>query len=238
MTANIILDDVSVSFPIYNSSSRSLKKRMISVATGGRIAADAGRKVMIESLSHVNLSFYPGDRVALVGHNGAGKSTLLRVLSGVYVPTFGQVHINGEVTSLLDISVGMDSESTGWENIMLRGILLGHTPEVIREKMDEIAEFSELGEYLDMPMRTYSSGMNLRLAFSIVTAFHTDIILMDEWLSVGDASFNQKASQRLDELVARSSVLVLATHDQELVKRLCNKVVELEHGVVKSVRAL
>jgi len=235
MSVSIILKDVSVAFPIYNSSNRSLKKKIISAATGGKIAGDASNKVLIKSLNNINLSFKKGDRVGLLGHNGAGKSTLLRVLSGVYVPSSGTLDVQGRIVSLLDISVGMDGEFTGFENIMLRGILLGLSPQQIAEKIDEIAEFSELGEYLNMPMRTYSSGMNLRLAFSIITSFPADIILMDEWLSVGDADFNQKASKRLEEMLEKSSILVIATHDKGIVDRLCNKVITLEHGEIKNI---
>ena len=235
MSAYISLKDVSVSFPIYNSSNRSFKKRVLNMATGGRIATDSGKKVTINSLNHINLELTNGDRVGLIGHNGAGKSTLLRVLSGVYVPSSGKIKSQGKIVSLLDISVGMDGESTGYENIMLRGILLGLSPQEVTQKIDEIAEFSELGDYLNMPMRTYSSGMNLRLAFSIITTFPADIILMDEWLSVGDARFNKKASERLDEMVAQSSILVIASHDDALVNRLCNKVITLEHGEIQHI---
>lgn len=238
MSSYIKLKDVSVIFPIYNASNRSLKKRVINMATGGKIATDSGKKVMINSLTNINLELKKGDRVGLTGHNGAGKSTLLRVLSGVYVPSRGTIESNGKIVSLLDISVGMDGESTGYENIMLRGVLLGYSSEQIAEKIDEIAEFSELGDYLNMPMRTYSSGMNLRLAFSIITAFPADIILMDEWLSVGDAGFNKKASERLEEMVKESSILVLASHDEALVKRLCNKIITLEHGQIKEIEEI
>lgn len=238
MTSYIKLNDVSVIFPIYNASNRSLKKRVINMATGGKIATDSGKKVTIKSLTNINLELKKGDRIGLTGHNGAGKSTLLRVLSGVYVPSVGTIELKGKIVSLLDISVGMDGESTGYENIMLRGILLGFSSEQIAQKIDEIAEFSELGDYLNMPMRTYSSGMNLRLAFSIITAFPADIILMDEWLSVGDARFNKKASERLEEMVKDSSILVLASHDDALVKRLCNKVITLEHGQIKEIEEI
>lgn len=238
MNSYIKLNNVSVIFPIYNASNRSLKKRVINIATGGKIATDSGKKVTIKSLTNINLELKKGDRIGLTGHNGAGKSTLLRVLSGVYVPSVGTIELKGKIVSLLDISVGMDGESTGYENIMLRGILLGFSSEQIAQKIDEIAEFSELGDYLNMPMRTYSSGMNLRLAFSIITAFPADIILMDEWLSVGDARFNKKASERLEAMVKGSSILVLASHDDALVKRLCNKVITLEHGQIKEIEEI
>ncbi|WP_084493538.1 ABC transporter ATP-binding protein [Brackiella oedipodis] len=236
MTVKIDLQNVSVEFPIYNSSNRSIKNKLINMATGGRIASSAGNKVLIKSLNGINLNLKKGDRVGLYGHNGAGKSTLLRVMSGAYSPSGGEVDIEGRVVSLLDINVGMDGEFTGFENIMLRGVLLGYSPSQIAPRVNEIAEFSELGEYLNMPIRTYSSGMNLRLAFSIVTSFDADIILMDEWLSVGDESFKKKAADRLKNMVDRSSILVIADHDIDKIYDTCNKVIFLEHGEIKSIQ--
>lgn len=230
MSVHIRAQDLSVEFPIYNASHRSLKKALISATTGGRIASDASQRVTVRALDGLNLDIKPGDRVGLLGHNGAGKTTLLRVLSGVYAPSSGSLSVQGRVVALTDISLGIDSESTGFENIVLRGVIMGLSPKEIADKMDEIAEFSELGEYLNMPVRTYSSGMQLRLAFSVSTSMTADIVLMDEWLSVGDASFNAKASQRLESLVAQSSILVIASHDRSTIERLCNRTLMLEHG--------
>lgn len=234
MPASITATDLSIDFPIFNASHRSLKKKVLNATTGGRIAGDAGQRVSIRALESLNFDLRPGDRVGLVGHNGAGKTTLLRVLSGVYPPSSGKLEVQGRIASLTDISVGIDGEATGFENIYLRGIVMGMTPKEINEKMDEIAEFSELGDYLNMPVRTYSSGMQLRLAFAVSTSVQADIILMDEWLSVGDARFAKKASERLDFMVAHSSILVIASHQEDILERLCNRRITMEHGKLVS----
>lgn len=228
--AYIHAKDLIVEFPIYNASHRSLKKSILNRTTGGRIASDAARSVMIRAIDGLSLDIVPGDRVGLMGHNGAGKTTLLRVLSGVYVPSAGELEVEGKIVSLLDLSVGMEPEATGFENILLRGITMGLTPHEIENHIDEISEFSELGDYLNMPVRTYSSGMQLRLAFSVSTCVSADIILMDEWLSVGDASFNEKATRRLDAMVEQSSILVIASHAPDVLNRICNRKLLLSHG--------
>jgi len=234
MSALIKASQLGVEFPVFNASHRSLKKRVLNATTGGRIASDAGTKVSVRALDGLNFEFRPGDRVGLVGHNGAGKTTLLRVLSGVYPPSRGSLEVEGRIASLTDISVGIDGEATGFENIFLRGVVMGMSQREINEKMDEIAEFSELGDYLNMPVRTYSSGMQLRLAFSVSTSIQADIILMDEWLSVGDASFNEKASKRLQDMVENSSILIMASHSEDTIKRLCNRRISMGHGKIIS----
>ncbi|KWH26278.1 ABC transporter ATP-binding protein [Burkholderia multivorans] len=234
-SVHIHAENITVEFPVFNASHRSLKKTVLRATTGGRVAHDAGKHVVVRAVSDASFRFNPGDRVALVGHNGAGKTTLLRVLSGVYAPVAGKLDVQGRIGSLLDMSLGMDPEATGYENIFLRGVVMGLRPSEIEEKIDEIAEFSELGDYLNMPTRTYSSGMALRLAFAVSTAVHPDILLMDEWLSVGDESFNKKASNRLNSLVERSSILVMASHSPELVRKVCNRKIILEKGVLTEV---
>ncbi|MDR8051208.1 ABC transporter ATP-binding protein [Burkholderia cenocepacia] len=231
-SAYIRADGVTVEFPVFNASHRSLKKAMLRATTGGKVAKDAGNHVIVRAVNNATFEFRPGDRVGLVGHNGAGKTTLLRVLSGVYAPVAGKLTVNGRIGSLLDMSLGMDPEATGYENIFLRGVVMGLKPREIEEKIDEIAEFSELGDYLNMPTRTYSSGMSLRLAFATSTCICPDILLMDEWLSVGDESFNRKASARLKSLVENSSILVLASHSPDLVSKVCNRKIALEKGVL------
>jgi lipopolysaccharide transport system ATP-binding protein len=203
------------------------------VATGGRLDADPNGKVIVRALSDVSLELQDGDRIGLVGHNGAGKSTLLRVLSGVFVPTGGTAIIEGSVGSLIDVSLGINPEASGRENIFLRGALLGLSKAEVKEKFEEIVEFSELGEFIEMPMRTYSSGMQLRLAFAVSTIVRPEILLMDEWLSVGDEGFKAKASERLTTVVDASKILVLASHSRELLEKVTNKVLWLEHGEVK-----
>ena len=174
-----------------------------------------------------------GDRVGLLGHNGAGKSTLLRLLSGVYEPSSGSARIKGEIGSLIDISLGIDPEATGRENIYLRGGLLGMTRSEIAAQIDDIIEFSELGDFVDMPLRTYSTGMHLRLAFAVSTVVRPEILLMDEWLSVGDEGFKHKAEARVTELVQSTNILVIASHSRELVLHICNRVIWLEHGKIR-----
>ena len=231
--ASIEFKNVSVDFPIYNASARSLKKRLFQVATGGQLGADQQGRVVVRALDDVSFKFSDGDRVGLLGHNGAGKSTLLRLLCGVYEPSTGTALINGEIGSLIDISLGIDPEATGRENIYLRGGLLGMTPREIASHLDEIIEFSELGDFIDMPLRTYSTGMHLRLAFSVSTIVRPEIILMDEWLSVGDESFKHKAEQRMSELVRSTNILVIASHSSELISKTCNRVIWLEHGKIR-----
>ena len=233
--AHIEFRDVSIDFPIYNASGRSLKKRLMQVATGGQLGADEQGRVVVRALENLNFLIDDGDRVALVGHNGAGKSTLLRLLSGVYRPSSGVASVEGEVGSLIDISLGIDPEASGRENIFFRGALLGMTKAQIKEQLDSIIEFSELGDFIDMPVRTYSTGMHLRLAFAVSTVVRPNILLMDEWLSVGDEGFKQKAEVRLRELVQATNILVIASHSRELITATCNRAIWLEHGKIRMV---
>ena len=227
--------DVIVDFPIYTGTgNRSFKKVLMNAATGGAFAKDAGENIVVRALDKVSFSFNEGDRVGLIGHNGSGKSTLLRVLGGIYEPISGDLEINGRVTSMLSITLGMELEATGLENIYLRGTIMGLRLKQLDKLVDEIAEFSGIGDYLQLPMRTYSSGMQMRLAFAISTCVDADIILMDEWLSVGDAEFIEKAQQRMNGLVSNARIVVIASHDPELIKAECNKVIKLEHGKIVS----
>lgn len=234
MNSLISARNLSVEFPIYDNSHRSLKKKVLNLTTGGRIGSDAGKHPIVRALDSLNFEFGHGDRIGLVGHNGSGKTTLLRVLSGVYAPVRGQLTVRGKIASLLDVSMGLDPDATGFENIYLRGIMDGIKPALIRSKIDEIADFTDLGEYLNLPVRTYSSGMMLRLAFAISTSVEADILIMDEWLSVGDAEFSAKAATRLDTLVGNAAILVIASHDPALIARICTRKIHLEHGRVLS----
>lgn len=231
--ASIEFNDVAVEFPIYNASGRSLKKRLLQVATGGQLGADPSGRVVVRALEGLTFTLNDGDRVGLLGHNGAGKSTLLRLLSGVYAPSRGNVRIQGEIGSLIDISLGIDPEATGRENVHVRGALLGMSKAELNGQMDAIIAFSELGDFIDMPVRTYSSGMHLRLAFAVSTVMRPEILLMDEWLAVGDQGFKHKAETRLTELVQSTNILVLASHSHELVLHTCNRVLWLEHGKIR-----
>ena len=223
-------EKICVDYPIFNAPHRSLKKNLLRVATGGRISREAGKGVTVRALDGIDLDIREGDRVGLTGHNGSGKSTLLRVLAGVYEPTEGSLDVQGRVASLLDISIGMDFEASGLENIFLRGLLLGLSKTEVEKKLEEITSFSELGEYIDMPVRTYSSGMVMRLAFSIATSIEADILLMDEWLSVGDADFVKKAEDRMRSLVYRTPILVMASHSKEILQDVCTRVMRLDSG--------
>lgn len=229
----IRLNDVSVEFPIYNSSSRSLKNRVLSVATGGKIERRTDGLVIIRGLDNVSLTLHEGERVGLIGHNGSGKTTLLRVLSGIYTPTQGSAVVSGDCVSLINISLGIDPDATGRENIRLRSAIMGMDPRKMADKFDEIAEFSGLGDFLDMPFRTYSSGMQLRLAFATSTAVRPEILIMDEWLSTGDENFKERANQRMQELVESTKILVLASHSPDLLRKNCNRIIWLEHGRVR-----
>lgn len=223
-------ENIVVDFPIYNASHRSLKTAVLRATTGGRIGHDSGNRVIVRALDHVSFEIREGDRVGLMGPNGSGKTTLLRVLSGIYEPQGGRLEVQGHAATLLDLSLGIDPEATGYENIVLRGIMAGLHPRAIKARVNEIAEFTELGDYLEMPVRTYSSGMQVRLAFAVATSVEADILLMDEWLSVGDAEFSQRATERLEELVNRTPILVLASHDPSMVERTCNRLFKFKHG--------
>ena len=228
--AFIRLHDISVEFPIYTGSSRSLKKMLLNTTTQGNIARDARDRVAVHALSDLNLRIEHGDRLALIGANGAGKSTLLRVLAGIYEPTGGRVHAQGRISALLTASVGLNFDLTGRENILMRGMYMDVHPRDMRQHIEEIAEFTELGYYIDMPVRTYSAGMVIRLCFAVATSMHPEILLMDEWLAAGDAAFLTKARQRMEDFVSGTSILVLASHSLPLLEEWCNRAVLLDHG--------
>ena len=231
--ANISLINVGLDIPIYSPGIRSLKKKILQGITGGNLYQGDQGPVVVRALQNINLELKHGDRVGLLGHNGAGKSTLLRVLSSIYKPTNGQVSINGHVASLIDVSLGIDSEATGRENIFIRAALLGLSKKQINEQLEEIIEFTELGNFIDMPVRTYSSGMHLRLAFSVSTVIKPEILIMDEWLSVGDEKFNRKAESRIQKMIEQTSLLIVTSHSKQLLLKTCNRIIWLEHGCIK-----
>ena len=223
-----------VDFPIFDAKSRSLKKAMLSTA-GGSIGKNDQNVVMVEALKDINLHLREGDRVGLVGHNGAGKTTLLRLLSGIYEPTRGAADVRGRVAPVFDLGVGMDPEVSGYDNIIIRGLFLGQTIKQMKAKMDEIAEFSELGDYLSMPLRTYSTGMRVRLALGVVTSIEPEILLLDEGIGAVDAAFMAKARVRLQDLVKRSGILVFASHSNDFLAQLCDTALWIDHGQIRSV---
>jgi ABC-2 type transport system ATP-binding protein len=223
-----------VDFPIFDAKTRSLKKAVLGTVgrAGGKIGTDAGVPV-VEALRDITLSLRHGDRVGLIGHNGAGKSTLLRLMSGIYEPTRGTSQIAGKVAPVFDLGVGMDPEISGYENIIIRGLFLGMTRKQMEARTDEIAEFTELGDYLSMPLRTYSTGMRVRLALGVVTSIDPEILLLDEGIGAVDAAFLERARDRLTALVERSGILVFASHSDEFLVQLCTSAMWLDRGEIR-----
>jgi len=231
--ALIKVEDLSLELPIYGIHSRSLKKTLVSMGVGSRLTRHAGNQIRVHALNNLSFSLRDGDRLALVGHNGAGKTTLLRVLAGVFEPTVGTITVEGRTAPLFDITLGMNMDATGYENIHLRGLLLGLRPAEIAARTTEIAAFTDLGDYLSMPVRTYSSGMLLRLGLAVATAIQPEVLLMDEWIAAVDAEFLLKAERRIHDVVERSSIIVLASHNLHLLRRMCNKMLILDHGSIR-----
>lgn len=229
---SVVLQDVSIRFPILHTGHRSLKKSLVASATGGAILQDARSAIVVEALKGVSVSFENGDRIGLVGGNGSGKSTLLRTIAGIYEPDAGKISVAGNVMPLLDLGLGFDNDLTGRENIRLRGMYLGIKPSKANSLVPEIAAFSELGDYIDLPVRTYSSGMMMRLSLGVATALEPDILLMDEWLMAGDAQFMEKARARLAGFVERARIMVLASHSEQIIREWCNKALLLRAGSV------
>jgi lipopolysaccharide transport system ATP-binding protein len=229
--AHIKLDKIDVDFTIYQAAARSWRRTLFRAAVGGLInTSEESGRIVVRALQGIDLDLQNGCRLALLGHNGAGKTTLLRALAGIYHPTAGSISAEGRRVPLFDIGLGFDEEATGIENIMLRGLLMGLKRAEIEHKVKEIAEFSGLGEFIDLPVRTYSSGMTLRLMFAIATNIEAEILLMDEWIASGDQDFIEKANHRLNELIDRSHILVFASHNLELMQKLCNRGVVLDGG--------
>jgi lipopolysaccharide transport system ATP-binding protein len=232
---SISVKDLTIRFPVYGADAKSLKKALArAVSVGGVLGRHAG-VTDVTALQGVNLELKAGDRLGLIGHNGSGKTTLLRALSGAYEPDEGVIEVRGRIAALLDLSLGIDPTATGLENIRLRGRIAGLSAREIEARMDEIAEFTGLGPFLAMPVKTYSAGMQGRLAFAAATAVEADVLLMDEWIAVGDAEFQIIAHKRLLKLVERAGILVLATHEAPLLKLYCNKVMRLDGGVASEV---
>lgn len=228
--ANIDIRGLTVQFPVYGADQRSLKRHITSAVGGVLGRKGATSPPMVTALKNVTVQLKEGDRLGLVGHNGAGKTTLLRTIAGAYAPDEGIVQIDGKVASLLDLMTGMDPFATGLENIKLRGLVMGLSIKQVKERTEEIAAFTELGPFLGMPVKTYSAGMVARLAFGITTAVDADILLMDEWLGVGDASFRHKAQERLMRVVEGATIFVFASHDFSMLRSMCNKFMGLSGG--------
>lgn len=228
--ASISVDNVTLHFPIIGAGDRSMKNTLLDFATGGKISK-GGNTMLVTGLEGVSFNLQDGDRLGLIGHNGAGKSTLLKLLAEIYYPTQGTVTVQGRVVSTLNITLGFEHEATGFENIFLRGRLLGLKAAEIESKVDEIVEFTELGKYLDLPVRVYSSGMIMRLAFAVMTSLESEILLMDEVIGTGDARFIHKAEARLNEFINKAKIMVIASHSDSVIREFCNKVLLLRNGV-------
>lgn len=232
--AHIVISNLTVEFAIFGANARSLKNRVLAQATGGRIMAGAHDVITVRAIDQLSIEIKDGDRVGITGHNGSGKTTLLRVLAGIYKPVSGSVRIEGKVGALLDPAAGMDPEASGVENIYLRGHILGMTSREIAEQVEDIAAFTDLGDFLELPMKTYSAGMQARLAFAISTSIKNDILLIDEGIGAGDEAFQEKAHKRIENLFVRTSIVLLASHSDPLISRFCNRRLTMDHGRVVS----
>src|SRR5438128_112906 len=227
--ARIELDNLCLTFRVRQLRRITLKEFLVR-----RMFRKSANPVMkVNALRNINLVVCEGERLGVVGHNGAGKSTLLKVLAGIYPPTRGKRVMDGRISSLFDIALGFEGDADGWENISYRGYLQGETPRSVREKVQHIADFSELGDFLNMPVRYYSAGMMVRLAFSIATAIEPEILLVDEVLSVGDMAFQEKARLRMREMMSKARLIVCVSHDMTSLGKLCDRGVWMDHGRVR-----
>jgi lipopolysaccharide transport system ATP-binding protein len=228
--ARIELDNVNLVFNVRNTRGLSLKEFVVR----GLFRKRVNPRMQVHALRDVDLTINEGERLGIVGHNGAGKSTMLKLLAGIYPATSGRRLVEGRVSSLFEIALGFEGDASGWENIHYRSYLQGETPKTVRQKIDSIAEFSELGDFLNMPVRYYSAGMSLRLAFSIATAIDPEILLIDEVLSVGDLAFQEKARRRMTEMVSKAKILVMVSHDLTSLARLCQRAIWMDHGTLRA----
>lgn len=235
MSTSLIFNDVTIQYPIYNTRSMSLRNQLVRIGTGGRIENEAGNIQLVTALKNVSFQINEGDAVGLIGHNGAGKSTLLRTMAGVYAPTSGSIIRNGRVATMLDLGAGMDPELSGIENIVRMSMLLGLSKAQIKAGLKSVSDFTELGDFLHLPVRTYSAGMATRLMFAVATSSKPDILLVDEMFGTGDAEFQEKARVRMVELIQSVGIFVFASHSLDMVKKYCNRYFLLEHGSVREV---
>lgn len=227
--AQIDAFNLSLHYPLTGGADRNINadREPDSIVT-------VGRKKYILALRDLSFSIQRGQNIGLVGRNGSGKSTLLRVLGGIYTPTSGQVVTSGKISSLYGMNLGIQPDATGRENIVFRGIIKGWSREELRQRIPEIIEFSELGDFIDLPLRTYSDGMRMRLLFAIATCFAPEILLLDEWIGAGDANFQKKAGQRMNALVDEAGITVVASHNRNLIQSVCEQGIWLDKGVMRA----
>jgi ABC-type polysaccharide/polyol phosphate transport system ATPase subunit len=229
--AQIVFDNVGVCFEVRRHGRTSLKDYVVR----GLFRKRVNPRITVRALNGVSFTVREGDRLGVIGHNGAGKSTLLKTIAGVYRPTGGHIEICGRIHSLFDVSAGFEPDGTGWENIAYRSYLQGETPRTVGQRLQSIAEFSELGEHLDMPIRYYSAGMIVRLGFAIATSFDPEILVVDEILSAGDCSFQKKARLRMEAMIRQASVVVLSSHDLPALAELCDRIAWMDHGALRMI---
>jgi lipopolysaccharide transport system ATP-binding protein len=230
MSCSVRLEGVTLDYFIYSVKAQSLRNAVFNLAVGGNLYKSQGDVTVVRALENVSLSLQEGDRLALVGHNGSGKTSLLKVIAGIYEPQKGLVEIKGNLTSMIAHGAGLDSEASGLANIRKLGAMRMLPKKVVESRIDSIVEFSELGDFVRLPVKTYSSGMMARLMFACATEFEADILVLDEWLGAGDAAFMTKATDRMHGFVDKAQMVILGTHNFNLVQRVCNKVIELSAG--------
>lgn len=230
--SSITLKNVSLELPIFNVADFSLRQTLIQSATGGILKKHKKNTYSISALKDISFSLHRNDRLGLIGHNGSGKTTLLKVLAGVYKPTSGEAQIEGSVSTLFNISMGTHADTTGYESLYISSLIRGKTPKEAKDSLSKMAEFTELGDYLNLPIRTYSAGMRMRIGFASATEGSPDILLIDEVFGTGDQEFVEKCRKRLLSLIERSGIMVFASHSQALLHNLCNKVMILNHGQI------
>jgi lipopolysaccharide transport system ATP-binding protein len=232
MTASVKIQGVTLDYHIYNIRARSLKNAVFNMAVGGKFFKGESDVVVLRALENISFSLGEGDRLGLYGHNGSGKSSLLRVVAGIYPPTRGVRSVQGNLSSMIDMGFGTDPEATGMDNLRQFALSRGIHPKLVAERLPEIVEFSELGAFINLPIRTYSAGMQARLMFSVATAFNVEILVLDEWLGAGDADFQEKAQNRMAGMVDSAKIVVFASHNIKQLKRVCNQIMHLEAGKV------
>lgn len=233
--AYINFDNVTIKYPIYNSNLMSLKKKIIDVGTGGRLSKNVDNILTITALDNVSFKLSDGDAVGLIGHNGAGKTTLLRTMAGIYSPVAGKISRKGKISTIIELGAGLDSELTGYENIYRMGLLSGMSKTQIQELIPSIEEFTELGNFLGAPVRTYSSGMLMRLMFAVSTANEPEILLVDEMFGTGDKGFQEKAQARMKNIISSAKIFVFASHSDTLIEKFCNRIFEIKHGFIREL---
>ena len=234
--AKIQFEEVTLQYLIYNSPSMSLRNQFMHISTGGRLSKESKDILAITALDKVSFEFNDGDSIGIIGHNGAGKTTLLRTIAGLLYPISGKITREGKITTILELGAGLDLELTGYENIFRMGLLLGLSKTEIESMITEIEEFTELGDFLLAPVRTYSSGMQMRLMFAVATSANPEILLVDEMFSTGDINFQKKADKKMQSIIENAKIVIFSSHDFGLLKRICKKIYKMHQGTIAEVK--